>query len=388
MNHESIRTLLDDYVDGILSADDMQEVRLHLQSCSECSEEIAQLRSLLATASTLPRVIVPPRDLWSGISDRISLPHSNIIPLHPHGIPSLDNDDREAVSSSTRQRGAVRFVKATLRIAAAVVIAIGSFLLTLRSPGKSWEVARLQGKPLLGSEQMGAKGQLEPGEWLETDADSRAKVTVANIGHVELGPNSRLRLLNTQTTEHRLELARGQLHAQVWSPPRIFVVETPSATAIDLGCAYDLLVDPTGASTLIVLTGEVSLESLGRESYVPAGARCETRPGLVPGTPYANIASDEFRRALQQFDFGSNPDALDNVLNLAAGTDAISLWHLIFRVDEQSRGRVYDRLAEFIKPPEGVTKEGVLRLDKSMLEQWLDEFTSQLYSYRHFVSAK
>ena len=384
MNHDSTQTLLDDYVDGILPVDQTEEVRLHVQSCAECSREVAQLRSLQAQASALPRSISPRRDLWSGISERIPPPRSNIIPLHPRGIPSPS----EATRGSTAQWGPVRLAKVALRIAAAVIIAVGSFLITLRSPGKSWEVARLQGKPLIDSEQMGAKGHLDPGEWLETDANSRAKVTVANIGHVELGPNSRLRLLNSQATEHRLELERGQLHAQVWSPPRIFVVETPSATAVDLGCAYDLLVDPTGASTLIVLTGEVSFESRGRESFVPAGARCETRPGLGPGTPYANIATEDFRRALQRFDFENDPHALDDVLTLATESDAISLWHLIFRVDEQSRGRVYDRLAQFVKPPEGVTREGVLKLDKLMLEEWLNEFTSQLYSYRHFVSAK
>ena len=42
--------------------------------------------------------------------------------------------------------------------------------------------------------------------------------------------------------KHCLRLAHGRLSARVTAPPRLFVVDTPAATAIDLGCAYDLAV--------------------------------------------------------------------------------------------------------------------------------------------------
>lgn len=367
MNHETTSLLLNDFVDGTLADQEAEAVRHHLASCSDCEHELRQLESLRDAAAALPRYIRPERDLWKGISERIQPKQPNVfsLPPDPFGRQHVQYHESRSPRSSR--------LSFPLKLVAALVVAIGSFVLVLRSPGRSWEVSILEGKPRLGSEEMPAKGRLDPGEWLETDEQSRAEVTVADIGHVELGPNSRLRLLNTRESEHRLELERGQMHAKVWSPPRIFIVETPSATAVDLGCSYDLAVDSTGAGTLIVLTGEVSLEFKGRESYVPAGSRCETKPGHGPGTPYSGATSQEFRRLLYAFDFENAGDAaLESMLLKSTEQDAITLWHLLSRVDDSARGRVFDRLSTLVKPPDGVTREGIMQLDKTMLDEWLD----------------
>jgi hypothetical protein len=58
-------------------------------------------------------------------------------------------------------------------------------------------VARLGGAPRIGSENVSNKSRLGVGQWLETDANSRAKLEVANIGNVEIDPNTRVRLLQT-----------------------------------------------------------------------------------------------------------------------------------------------------------------------------------------------
>jgi len=62
---------LDDYVDGSLPEADFQEVELHLHACLACREEERLLRSLLAQAASLSRELVPSRDLWPGIAERL-----------------------------------------------------------------------------------------------------------------------------------------------------------------------------------------------------------------------------------------------------------------------------------------------------------------------------
>jgi ferric-dicitrate binding protein FerR (iron transport regulator) len=100
---------------------------------------------------------------------------------------------------------------------------------------------------------------LAVGEWLEPTAPT--ELVVADIGTMEVDPGSKLRLLATSSSGHRLELAEGRIRARVTAPPRLLVVETPSASAVDLGCAYDLTVLPDGSSLLLVQRGEVSLEA-------------------------------------------------------------------------------------------------------------------------------
>jgi hypothetical protein len=243
-----------------------------------------------------------------------------------------------------------------------------------RGNEQTWEVARLEGAPKIGANRIEGSGRLAVGEWLETDASSRAKINVADIGQVDIGPNSRVRLVGTRSTEHRLALQRGRLHAVISAPPRLFIVETPSATAIDLGCSYTLEVDDAGRSVLHVTSGWVALESKGHESIVPAGAMCATQPGKGPGTPYFDDASVRFRDALSRLDFqNGGAKALNIVLAESREYDTLTLWHLLYRVRGAERSRVYDRLAALIAPPRGVTREGVLRLDKGMLDAWKKE---------------
>jgi hypothetical protein len=64
---------------------------------------------------------------------------------------------------------------------------------------------------------------------------------------------------------------------------------------------------------------------------------------------------------------------LERVLREARQRDALTVWHLLARVDEADRGRVYDRLAALVPPPSGVTREGILRLDQEMLDLWWNQ---------------
>jgi len=166
------------------------------------------------------------------------------------------------------------------------------------------------------------------------------------------------------------------MSARIWAPPRLFFVDTPSAVAADYGCAYTLEVKDDGGSLLRVTSGWVAMESKDRESIVPAGASCETRPGVGPGTAYYEDASPAFREALTKVDF--DPDvavretALLSVLDQARPRDTLTLWHLFRRSDGAVRERLYDKLASFVPPPQGVTREGMLRGDEKMTSQWLD----------------
>jgi hypothetical protein len=245
-------------------------------------------------------------------------------------------------------------------------------------PRPAWQVARVEGTVKVGSANLREIGRFPLGEWLETEAASRARISVATIGEVEVEPNTRLQLVEARSGQHRLALAHGTIHASIWAPPRQFFVETPSAVAVDLGCAYTLQVDDRGAGLLRVTFGWVGFELGGRESFIPAGALCKTRVGIGPGTPYYEDASGPFRTALEKLDFEAGPPearagVLSIVLAQARKRDALTLWHLLSRLSGPERGRVYARLAALVPPPAGVTREGIRRGDKHMLDTWWDQ---------------
>jgi hypothetical protein len=238
----------------------------------------------------------------------------------------------------------------------------------------TWNVETIAGMPKAGSRTIAENGKLAVGQFLETDANSRARVQVADIGQVEVAPNSRVQLVKTESTEHRLSLERGQLHAKIFAPPRLFIVDTPSAVAVDLGCEYTLEVDKDGNSRLHVTAGFVALERGGRESIVPAGAVCLTKKGKGLGTPFSNDSSAAFQNALAKFDFqNGGSESVNTIIEESDVYAAITLWHLLSRTPRTEREKVFNALVSFVKLPKGATREGVLRLDKIMLDDWWTE---------------
>jgi hypothetical protein len=352
------------YCHGELSSEESKQFAEHIISCIKCRTRFEEIKRGVKLAEQLPQLSAPDH-LWDELE------------------PLLANPQITHIGRLTNRGGSWQ-----LKAAAAVLLlvsSIGAWSLYKKWSSTSgfvgrtpyWEVTRLDGTPTIGKEGISNNGQLAVGEWLETDGNSRAQIAVSSIGNVDIDENTRVRLLETHPTEHRLELARGKMSARIWAPPRLFFVDTPSAVAADLGCAYTLEVDDHGASKLQVTSGWVALQLKDRESMVPAGASCETQPGIGPGTPYFEDSSTPFRTELKTVDF--NPDAaarsaaLTLMLGDARPKDTLTLWHLLSRVDGNDRVRVYEKMAMLSPPPAGVTREGVLQLDQKMLESWRDE---------------
>jgi hypothetical protein len=353
------------YCHGELSAEESRHFAEHLISCSKCRTKFEEIKLGIKFAEQLQMLSAPDR-LWTSIESQLQ-------------------GDRNLFQERKRRT----FSRPALAIAATVVIAVVAgawWLLRQRTTGvngPSWQVLNLEGTPLIGSKGIGEKGQLGVGEWLVTDSKSRAQIAVSSIGNVDIDENTRVRLLGTNPNEHRLELAKGRMSARIWAPPRLFFVDTPSAVAADLGCAYTLEVNDDGSSLLRVTSGWVALELKDRESIVPAGAACETRPGVGPGTPYFEDCAGDFRQALEKVDFGTNAvdttTSLEYMLENSRARDTLTLWHLLSRVEAVDRGRIFDRIATYSPPPSGVTREGILQLDQRMLNLWKEDLRSTWY---------
>lgn len=270
--------------------------------------------------------------------------------------------------------------------AAAVTICVTTWLYwrQLKPPAPAqpgWDVASVEGAPRVDKKKISKSdkwAKLSVGEVLETDGQSRATISMDEMGEVQIDPDTRVRLLGAASSHQRLALDRGTIHATIWASPGDFGVDTPSATAVDLGCAYTLQVDDAGTGVLRTTMGWVGFQSDGRDSFIPAGAVCATRKGIGPGTPFYEDSSAAFRAALTSLDFEARTadqrsSELSTILAESRKRDALTLWHLLSRVSDADRGRVYNRLATLVPPPAKVTRDGVLHLDQQMLDLWWSE---------------
>jgi len=220
-------------------------------------------QELLDAVGRLPKSLEPPRDLWPGISTRIN----------------------------------ARLWRRWYWVPLAAAAALALVLIGRSIKPTAWDVTALAGRPLIGTKRLSASGRLRVGDWLQTDDSSRALVAVGRIGQVEVQPDTRVQLVVARANEHRLALARGTIAAKVDAVPRLFFVDTPAGTAIDLGCAYTLATDSLGKGLLHVTGGEVEFQTRQRSARVPLGALVQIRPPLGPGTPYVEDAPAPARRA-------------------------------------------------------------------------------------------
>jgi len=270
----------------------------------------------------LPRSIEPSRDLWPGVSRRLP---------------------------GWRRR---------LLLVAGPLAAAAILVLTLIPRAPLVPTTVIDGKPRISR------------SGVVTDDSSRARLALS-IGDVTVEPGSDLRVVAIGPGEQRFALRHGTISARVLAPPRVFVVETPATVATDLGCAYVLQVDSLGNGVLRVTAGQVELATGGRLAIVPAGAVATIRAAFGPGSARREDAPAALVRALDVLDFGSGErEALDSALAAARVEDAFSLWHLLSRVSPDLRGRVFDGLARFVPPPDGVTRDGVIAQNREMLDLW------------------
>src|SRR5262245_9873284 len=265
-------------------------------------------------------------------------------------------------AAPTRERRAPVLVYAAA--AALLLVALAGTLLA----SDAWRVETVAGAPRLRG--LHFLGRVALGGRIVTDESARARLEVKGLGRVEIEPGSVLRRVPGRGAERKLALDVGTLRAFIQAPPRQFVVETPVGVAVDLGCAYTLHVGRDGRGRLEVTAGRVTFTHGALESFVPAGVWCPLLPG-GEGVPRRDYASDAFLAAIDAYE--QRPDSepvLEGMLAVAEASDAITLWHLLPRVQGDDRARVAARIAELIEVPADVALERVLALDRAALDAW------------------
>lgn len=336
MFNRHVKEQLASYLDGELPAAERQRVERHLAACEACRIDCDQVRTGMWMIGALP-LVPAPAAIWNAI---------------------------DAAAHQTRPRAEwLRFRIPALAAVLIVAIAAILYLTVGHRHHNNWEVVGLQGSTAVDSKPIRGISSAKAGAWIETGSSSSARVQIGAIGVVEVGPATRLRVTTIRPSEHRLTLARGEIHAKIIAPPKLFFVDTPSATAEDLGCEYSLKTDEDGSGLLQVTLGWVSFQWKGLESLVPAGASCRTRPHAGPGVPYFDDAPAELIQAL-------DGPALDVVLRHARARDTLTLWHLLARTGPSDRKRIYDRMAALAPVPTDVSREKVLQLDPDTLARW------------------
>jgi len=339
------------FLDGELPAGEARQVEAHLETCERCRETCRELRAV-AVALEQALTIVPAPDDWATIEAAL--------PERPAsgGVAHAARQPVRWPSSS--------WFRPAFALAAILVIVVGGYV--------TYQMSRRTDSPLAIVRIDGTqRAPVSHNTWMETNA-TPLRLGIGKIGTVDVAPGSKVRVLAAGADGYRLGLAHGEISAVIDAPPRLFAVDTPVSTVVDLGCAYTMTVDAAGDGVLRVTHGWASLEWKGRESIVPAGASCRTHSRRGPDTPVFDDASPAFQEALAELDEGDAPaSTLDTILREARVRDTLTLWHLVSRVSVADRRRVVDRIIQLVPLPATVSREQLLELVPEAMTRWREE---------------
>jgi hypothetical protein len=313
--------------------------------------------------------------LWDGTGE----PDSEIVEFE-RALASFRYDQRPIalpdVSMGKRGRG-----HWNLRLAFAA-IAIASFFIgtvvffAVRHHRHTWELTVQVGHPEING-VVYDKAMVAIGQSIRTDHISEAKLYLANVGTLQLYGDSDMSLVESRASRQRVFLRYGNVHAAIDAPPSVFIVDTPAARAIDLGCEYDLTIDPDGNGTLKVTAGWVQLVFSDRQSLVPQGASARIAHGGLLSPPYFDDASPEFKELLIQFSTDQDHTEaermakLQQILAHARKKDSYTLIHLLRdATDRDERLILFERLSELIPPTPGLARETIADATPLELEPW------------------
>jgi hypothetical protein len=153
---EAFGLVLPDYLERSLDADALAIAESHRVRCDRCASLVRDLDAIRAGAAVLPAV-VPSRDLWPGIADRIAAP---VVALAP------------AATRPARARWAVSF-----RLAAALVL--GSVGVTWLATRRSTVPATVASSPATPSDQrLASRPEGSPASGAAATAAAAATVPV------------------------------------------------------------------------------------------------------------------------------------------------------------------------------------------------------------------
>ena len=231
----------------------------------------------------------------------------------------------------------------------------------------AWRVEPLAGRPSLSG--FAFVGRLATGGVVTTDPESRARIVMPRTGEVSVEPGSSVRRVRAEAADACIQLERGTVNASLGDTPRRLAVVTRAGTAVDLGGAFTITMADTGGR-FEVTGGRAMFENGGVESYLPAGVWCALTPAGA-GAPRRTDASDAFLAAVAVTD---NPacqaDDFTPLLEKAQASDAITLWHLLPRVQGRVRRQVAERFAALVAVPQDVALDRVLALEPAALAAW------------------
>ncbi len=405
MTCEEVKLSLHDFFDELLSTSEKREVEAHLRTCTDCLEEYKRLRKFFNILKDLPYNIDPPSEIITKVSSELlarstksaqvgkEIPKKHLKKLkrererQEKRLKALKGAARKSTVAttaiSTRVYPGLSSIKYDLKkiifiLTPLILIGAGYLLLDYMKYNSPWRVRGVEGQYFING-NLENSGKLSQGQTFLTGNNSKAIINVPKVGRLEVDPNTLLQLIKAKDGSNTIMLKVGMIRIVTAEDLPDLIVTIKKLNIVDYGGVYTINVDDNGSVDLKVESGDAVVNYNNVKTYVSGGYVCNILKGVKVGTPYREDAPEELKEEVKKFDNGSNnATSIDKIIRYARQSDAFTLFDLIKKTALLERGKLFQAIANYFPPPESVTKNGIMELDKKMLLQWWEDIEWQL----------
>ncbi len=391
-DHNRIKILINDYVNEALPLELNEEIEGHVNECKECKSFLNKVKELLSITSSITPEIIPPKEIWNSIVADVkrTLPEEkeervivkeNPVVKQKQEIKESPQDFlvKSNIPKKNKSREKRLFPKLIL-ITMFVLLIVAAFYYF--NNGKSglptgqvgWKLQTVKGAVRIGKSDVSVGNVLANGEKLVTGPGGSVQVEVPNFGLVSLAQNS----VVNKTNKNEIQFLQGKIYINknVGTSGLFSIVclgtKTKTSNSFD---SYNITNNIQTAS-LSVNSGLVEVTDNKFSAYVPTGFTCEINKRNGVGIPYSENASPHMIQALRNYTFGGQQYAVAQILSVAQKSDAVSLWNLLVRVNSMYKATIFNQLASYVPPPEGLSQNSSFSLSSLQMKNWLEKITT------------
>ena len=280
------------------------------------------------------------------------------------GLYNLKLSERSVSRIKVKKNRDGKFIVLATILSAVLFAAIIGFLFYNHESAAFLSVDKLYGDVFIGSKKIDSYGMLKPGEWLNTDENSKSRIKLGVLGEIEVEPSTQIKLLNINSSYNHFYLQSGKVKASVWGEPRRLFIDSPTGELIDFGSTFNFNVENDKSSIIKVESGWAALHFKDQFVIIPAGNECISKD--VIGIPFNINSTKEFKEKLNDF-LDNKISSVSEVLNAANKKDLISLWYLLVSSYQNERQVIFNKIKQLNSDVSRLNENQILKLDESAL---------------------
>ncbi len=398
MTRDEVKNLVHDYFDNLLSPEEKSRIESYLEEYEDTAKEYELLKKLLTKAELLPVGIKTPDTLLGKISDELlSKSLEKIEEDKQKKLRQLTEnteavgEERKKISESLVSKRKSGFtssnetdaakVKSTkpLIILVVLLMAVGAyFLYDFLNTNLPWQLKLEYGNYQIGT--AGQKSSIDIEETLTTFDSTKVAMIIPNAGRVDVGSFSSLKIIKGKDSDNIFSLVLGKIYGNCRIDNPKLKIKTNLADIEVIAGRFTLELNNSGDLNLATDNGMLKVTTPAREILLVKDHRLRISANGNIGMPIHLRTNAQLAEIIEQFSFGDSK-VIDHglILQLATPIDGLTLLHLIMKAKTiEERIPIFEKLSEFYPLIPGITNEGILNLDKNMLDEWHRDIEWQL----------